>query len=211
MFKRQILLLLLLSNVLIIQASDSVAFYEKLASYLPQTVGLKEFPSINKLRYNGDCSGFVAFIFHLAGLNLRKLYGIADNGVTAIWEGLKTQGFLLNPEIKDLQAGDIVFFDNTYDMNKNALWDDELSHIGVVESVDEFNTVTYIHYGSRGVVRAKMNLHHPQIYATNINSNTHRFNDLLRASEVRGVNPEYLSGSLYRGAARLVVQKKVQS
>ncbi|MGL4676750.1 MAG: CHAP domain-containing protein [Brevinema sp.] len=180
-------------------------FYQKMLTYAPKTVGLTRFPKINNFRYNGDCSGFIAFLFHLAGLNLLKLYGIGDSGVSAIWDGLSKQNFILDHQ--ELQVGDILFFDNTYDKNKNGRWDDDFSHIGVVESVDEYKTVTYLHYGSRGVVRAKMNLKHPTTYSATKNGQSYRYNDLLRASKKRGVNPKYLSGSLYRGAARIIVQK----
>ncbi|MGL4388055.1 MAG: CHAP domain-containing protein [Brevinema sp.] len=209
MSKRQLYLLFLSTNILFSEINDTALFHQKLSSYIPKTVGLQEFPTINHLKYLGDCSGFVAFLFHLAGLNLKKLYGIADNGVTAIWEGLHIQGFILDNQ--DLQIGDIIFFDNTYDMNKNMVWDDALSHIAVVESVDEFQTITYVHYGSKGVTRAKMNLKHPHIFITNIQENSYRFNDVLRNSDQRGINPDYLSGSLYRGAARVSVKKKIKS
>ncbi|MGL4562998.1 MAG: CHAP domain-containing protein [Brevinema sp.] len=205
-FKKQILLLFLLTDILFAQLNDNIIFYEKLAMQLPKTIGLTKFPSINNQKYFGDCSGFVAFLFHLAGLNLKKIYGIGDNGVAAIWEGLQERGYIL--EHRDLAPGDIIFFDNTYDMNKNSLWDDELSHIGVVESVDQFHTITYVHYGSRGVARANMNLKHPDTFSTNINGVTYRFNDLLRHSSERGVNHRYFSSTLYRGSARLYLQKK---
>ncbi len=109
-------------------------------------------------------------------------------------------------EGKDLQAGDIVFFDNTYDKNKNGERDDYFTHVGVVESVDDMGTVTYVHYGSRGVVRAKMNLHSPELFETTINGERYRLNDYLRSS-AKSTSKD-LSGYLYRGAARIIVAKK---
>ncbi len=187
-------------------ANDNITFYNKLLNKSPKLLGLKEFATINGFKYNGDCSGFIAFLFHAAGLNLLNLYGQGDSGVSAIWDGLKINKLLLDH--KNLQAGDIVFFDNTYDKNKNGLWDDEFSHIGVVESVDENQTITYLHYGSRGVARAKMNLSYPEIYSKNQSGTMVRYNDLIRNSSKKGVNPKYLSGALYRGAARIIVSKK---
>ncbi|MDK2818219.1 MAG: CHAP domain-containing protein [Spirochaetota bacterium] len=187
-------------------ANDNITFYNKLLNKSPKLVGLKEFATINGFKYNGDCSGFIAFLFHAAGLNLLNLYGQGDSGVSAIWDGLNINNLLLDH--KNLQAGDIVFFDNTYDKNKNGLWDDEFSHIGVVESVDENQTITYLHYGSRGVARAKMNLSYPEIYSMNQSGRMVRYNDLIRNSSKKGVNPKYLSGALYRGAARIIVSKK---
>lgn len=206
--KRFFVLIFVTVNMIFSSENDNEFFYRRLLERAPQTVGLKKFPKINGQYYHGDCSGFIAFLFHLAGLNLKKLYGIGDNGVTAIWNGLSQNGFILKDN--RLKEGDIVFFDNTYDMNKNTKWDDKLSHIGIVESIDKFQTVTYLHYGSKGVMRAKMNVSHPHVFTTNINGESYRFNDLIRKSEQRGVNTKYLSGNLYSGAARLNLKRKVQ-
>ncbi len=199
--KKLLSILCLLSIISPSFAGDNAEFYQKLLQRADQTVGLKSFPTINGHRYNEDCSGFVAFLFHLAGLNLRELFGIGSGGTEVIWDGLKKNNFIINHQ--NLQAGDIVFFDNTYDRNKNGKWDDELSHIGVVESIDDKGTMTYIHYASRGVVRAKMNLQHPKTFM----EDGERYNDLLRNSTEKGVNPDYLAGALYRGAARITVTK----
>lgn len=189
-----------------LQAQESDLFYRQLVYTLAQFIGTKEFPRVNGFKYNEDCSGFVAFIFHATGLNLVKTYGKGSSGVSAIWNGMKNHELLLDHE--NLQAGDIVFFDNTYDKNRNGIWDDKLSHIGIVESVDENGTATYVHYGSRGVARAKMNLSHPKVYNQTVGKTVTRYNDIIRNSRKKGVNPHYLSGALYKGAARIPVQKK---
>lgn len=204
--KKTIILLLLCLPLIPILADDNQEFYRRLQGYMPNTIGMKKFPSINNQKYRGDCSGFIAFLFHLAGVNFLKLYGIGHNGVSAIWDGMKKKGFILNT--KNLQAGDIIFFDNTYDMNKNHQWDDPLSHIGVVESIDAQHTITYIHYGSKGVTRAKMNLRYPEKYIGKINNIPYRYNDFLRVNKKGRSNSKYLSGALYRGAARLILIKK---
>jgi len=203
--KKNIISILLLFIVTPIFANDNKEFYRRLVGYMPNTVGMKKFPSINSQKYRGDCSGFIAFLFHLAGVNFLELYGIGTNGVAAIWDGLQKKGFII--EINQLQIGDIIFFDNTYDMNKNNKWDDFLSHIGVVESIDQNNTITYLHYASKGVVRAKMNLQHPEIFNYTSNGNKYRYNDFLRAKGNKKSTSKYLSGSLYRGVARLSLKK----
>lgn len=191
-------------------AGDNAAFYDKLLSQAPHTVGLTKFPRINNKFYRGDCSGFIAFLFHWAGLDFLKLYGIGSNGVAAIWDGLEQRNYIL--QSSELQPGDIVFFDNTYDKNLNLRWDDELTHIGVVESVDELGTATYLHYGSKGVVRARMNLQHPETHSIRENGEVYVMNDYLR-SRSRGEksSSQHLSGSLYRGAARIYLEKKKSS
>ncbi len=116
---KKIIALFCLINIPIF-SQNNTEFYQKFTILAPKTVGLKKFPTINHYRYNEDCSGFVAFLFHLTGLNLIKMYGIGTSGVVAIWDGLKKFNFILDDI--DLQVGDIIFFDNTYDKNKNGLW-----------------------------------------------------------------------------------------
>ncbi len=184
-------------------AADNELFYEKLVQNIESTIGSKNFPKVNGIFFNGDCSGFIAYLFHLTGLNLRDLYGTGSNGVTAIWNGLSEMGYTLDHN--DLQAGDIIFFDNTYDRNKNGVRDDYLSHIAVIESVDEYGTATYVHYGSKGVVRAKINLNQPEVFETTKNGERYRYNSYLRNAQP--YTQTELSGYLYRGAARITVAK----
>lgn len=191
-------------------AGDNAAFYNKLLAQAPHTVGLTKFPRINDKFYRGDCSGFIAFLFHWAGLDFLKLYGIGNNGVAAIWNGLEQRNYII--QSAELQPGDIVFFDNTYDKNRNLRWDDKLTHIGVVESVDELGTATFLHYGSKGVVRARMNLQQPKIHSIREDGKVYVMNDYLRRrSRGEKSSPKHLSGALYKGAARIYLQKKKTS
>ncbi len=184
-------------------AGDNSLFYEKLLQNIDGTIGAKNFPKVNGIFFNGDCSGFIAYLFHLTGLNFRDLYGEGSNGVTAIWNGLSDMGYIL--EHGELQAGDIIFFDNTYDRNRNGLRDDDLSHIAVIESVDEYGTATYVHYGSKGVVRAKINISNPEVFETTKNGERYRYNSYLRNASPYTMTE--LSGYLYKGAARITVSR----
>lgn len=184
------------------QADDNADFYASLAEKLPLTEGLKKFPTVNSRPYLADCSGYVSFAFHWAGLDMLKLYGIAPNGVSAIWLGLHKYGF----QVTDgpLRAGDIVFFHNTVDKNKNNKRDDAFTHIGIVESVGEYNIARVLHYGSKGVARIRMNISAPELRSLGDGGETVIFNDYLR----RGSVPENLAGSLYAGAMRMNLAKK---
>jgi hypothetical protein len=57
--------------------------------------------------------------------------------------------------------GDIVYFHDTYDRNRNRRFDDPFTHVGLVESVDGEGTVTFLHAAGHVVKREKMNLRHP--------------------------------------------------
>ncbi|MGL5255315.1 MAG: CHAP domain-containing protein [Brevinema sp.] len=182
------------------KAQDNAEFYTNLQQKIAHTIGLTKLPSVNKRSYRADCSGYISFIFHWSGLDLLQLYGIAPNGVSAIWLGLSSYGFEVKG--KDLQAGDIVFFHNTTDRNRNGKRDDAFTHIGIVEKVDSTGTIVFAHLGSKGVVRAKMNLYLPE---TRRLDGDIIMNDYLRRG---GNDSSNLSGALYAGAMRPKLAKK---
>lgn len=187
-------------------ADDNQLFYNKLGICTRKSVGMKRFPKIKGSWYRSDCSGYVCFVFHAAGLNLRKVYGSGQNGVTAIWNGMKNNGFLLNH--KNLRPGDLIFFDNTVVKPKRGLWNNPLTHIALVESVNALGIITYVHYGSKGVTRAKMHLKYPYKSHICVSGKRYRCNHVLRRRSRKSSDPRYLSGALYRGAARIVVKKQ---
>ena len=45
---------------------------------------------------------------------------------------------------------EMVFFDNTYDRNKNHRLDDPLTHIAIVVGVDTDETIQMVHLGGSG-------------------------------------------------------------
>src|SRR5207253_7821343 len=57
--------------------------------------------------------------------------------------------------------GDLAFFDNSYDRNRNHLLDDRLTHVGIVEEVFPDGTALILHATNHGIVREPMNLLHP--------------------------------------------------
>jgi len=59
-------------------------------------------------------------------------------------------------------VGDLAFFDNTYDRNRNGKLDDELTHVAVVIGVEDDGTILLAHAGtSAGRTLLHMNLEHP--------------------------------------------------
>lgn len=98
------------------------------------------------------CNGLVEDVLRDAGLPLR-------GNVRTLWATMKDRGWVHRRKIPE--PGDIVFFDKTYDSNKNGRQDDELSHIGVVIDVDEDGTVHMVHRGSKGIRPLILNLSHP--------------------------------------------------
>ncbi len=137
--------------------------------------------------FRNDCSGFVCATATRAGLPLK-------GNTRSLWEWARQEG--ITHQRKMPRVGDLVFFDNTYDRNKNGKWDDPLSHIAVVLEIDSDGTMILAHGGtSKGRTTMTMNLREPD----NPDLNSH-----LRWK--KGGDPRsyrYLSGELWRGFATL--------
>ncbi len=108
-----------------------------------------------------DCSGLVRLAYRAAGgepSGLRVERG--DNAVTAMWRTAVANGaFHEGPPV----PGDLVIFRETYDRNRDGKVNDGLTHVGVVESVDEEGVVTFIHRGGKGVARARLDPSRPGV------------------------------------------------
>ncbi|MFZ5480980.1 MAG: CHAP domain-containing protein [Myxococcota bacterium] len=137
-------------------------------------------------RYRWDCSGLVEAA--LAGA------GCAYRGSSAmLFEAARDAGVLHRR--RRPQPGDVAFFDDTYDRDGNGRVDDPLSHVAVVEAVDEDGTIGLVHVGSKGVVRFVMNLRHPDVRD---DADGKRLNDYLRAKgSDDGPRTRYLAGELW--------------
>ena len=109
-------------------------------------------------RFRFDCSGVARGIYAKAGFRLGHVEAPGQaNDSHVLFELVRRSGSLRrsNP-----LAGDLVFFDNTWDQNDNGLEDDAISHVGVVENVDDDGTVVFVHRVGRRIVRYRMNLTH---------------------------------------------------
>jgi hypothetical protein len=147
---------------------------------------LKALPS----GFRNDCSGFVMAAYAKAGHALagstRSLWSLArDEGSTT----------------RRPAPGDVAFFDDTYDRNRNGRRDDPLTHVAVVLSIDPDGTITMAHGGtSKGRTLLHMNLEHP---GERLGPDGQVWNDWLRARH-KGESDRAprLAGQLFRGFAR---------
>lgn len=99
--------------------------------------------------FRRDCSGFVAAAYAGGGFEL-------GGSSKDLYERSKAAGVLHKKKTPEI--GDLAFFDNTYDRNKNGRRDDDLTHVAVVEAVADDGTIIMVHYGSKGVARISMDL-----------------------------------------------------
>lgn len=136
-----------------------------------------------------DCSGAILAAHYKAGMDLIPTFSAeTGNGVARLWR-MGTPGG--EPSI-----GEVIFWDNTYDRNRNGLWDDELTHAGIVVAKDRDGTISYVHHNyRRGIVVETMNLGSPD---------SDDLNSPMRMRGQRGVHRnKWLASHLYRDTRRI--------
>jgi hypothetical protein len=138
-----------------------------------------------------DCTGFVEGVYAKAGVSFRGMGLAGDNGVTALYRYARTHGRVYTRGKP--KPGDLVFFRETYDQNRDGRRNDGLTHVGLVDGIEEDGTVVVIHRVKRGVVRYRMNLAKPSLQRDPRTGEV--LNDMLRAPGV-GKMP-VLTGQLF--------------
>lgn len=143
--------------------------------------------------FRNDCSGFVMAATARAGVPV-------SGSTKSLWEAFKSEG--ATHLRKEPRVGDLAFFDNTTDRNRNGRVDDPLTHIAVVIDVESDGTILLAHDGTgAGRAELRMNLQHPDVH---INDRGKVLNNHLRGR--RNSDPKatrYLSGELWRGFATI--------
>ncbi|MHB8876208.1 MAG: CHAP domain-containing protein [Myxococcaceae bacterium] len=141
-----------------------------------------------------DCTGLVRFAYGLLGIELMQpVEGHRLNGVTIIFRGARSRGAL---HAHAPSPGDLVFFRETYDRDRDGARDDGLTHVAVVESVGADRTVTFVHRSGQGITRGRMNLARPDVRSDELGA---VINDYLRTSS-RG-RPAAFAAELFVGFA----------
>lgn len=146
-------------------------------------------------RYGSDCSGLVRGVYASQRVDLHDGLGELDggNGVGRIYTHVVEHGRIhYGPTV---HPGDLVFFHNTWDFNRDGLPNDPLTHVGIVETVERDGTVIFVSWVSAGVERYRMNLRHPGIHKT---AEGRVLNDHMRRKGAG--DPEatrYLTGQLF--------------
>lgn len=136
-------------------------------------------------QYRYDCSGFVMAAHMSANVQVEgasnRLYETAQKHQVL---HRKTRPFL----------GDVVFFDNTYDRNKNGKRDDLITHVALVTAVDANGTIEMVHLGGSGIKKLYMNLRSPNVHK---NKDGLLLNSYLRVKKDKDNGPR-LSGELWK-------------
>jgi cell wall-associated NlpC family hydrolase len=141
--------------------------------------------------YTDDCSGFVRLVYASEGIDLSRLPA-RSSIVQAMYVRARENGALREGLPR---PGDLVFFRNTYDRNRDGRRNDGLTHVGIVESVEGDGTVTFVHRGGSGIVRAHLNLQNPKTFR----DGDETLNDVMRRKSK--LSRAYLTGELFAGYA----------
>jgi hypothetical protein len=146
-------------------------------------------------RYASDCSGFVRGVYATQRVDLYDGLGELDggNGVGRIYTHAVEHGRIhYGPTV---HPGDLVFFHNTWDFNRDGLPNDPLTHVGIVETVERDGTVIFVSWVSAGVERYRMNLQRPDIHKT---VNGQVLNDhIRRKGTAESEATRHLTGQLF--------------
>jgi len=157
---------------------------------------------VNGRRFTFDCSGLARGVYVTQGIDLYDGLGELDggNGVGRIYGHVVQHGRIhYGPTV---YPGDLVFFHNTWDFNRDDRFNDPLTHVGVVEGVERDGTVVFVSRVAGGIERYRMNLRMPDTHRT---SDGRVLNDFMRRKEFR--DPEatqYLTGQLFAAFGTLI-------
>lgn len=172
-----------------------------IATTAARLVGARTIRAGNRL-ISYDCAGVTRAIYLSQGIDLYEGgEGKGNpNGVRLIYGHVRKHGRVhRGPGVR---PGDLVFFDNTWDLNQDGRLNDSLTHVGVVELVESDGTVVFISRVANAIERYRMNLRFPNVSQT---SDGRRLNDYLRRKESGDVaRTGYLTGQLFVAFGTLV-------
>jgi cell wall-associated NlpC family hydrolase len=100
-----------------------------------------------------DCTGFARWAYLASGEDLVSGSAGAMLSTAARARAVRRGGRPL--------PGDLVFFRETYDRDRDRRRDDGITHVGVVERVEPDGTVVFAHRASSGVKESRLNLRFP--------------------------------------------------
>lgn len=150
--------------------------------------------------FRSDCSGFIQGVIWDQGHDLNafyKTYRWEVNGVALIQKYIERVG-QFGKRLKP-QKGDLVFFNQTYDKNKDGLRNDPLTHLGIITHIDQNHTITFLHHMQGHVQKGYMNLKLPRIQKRGGKT----FNSLLTRSVSQNLAAQLFEGlgKVYSGAS----------
>ncbi len=150
-------------------------------------------------KFSWDCTGTVCAIYWHAGIDLAADFArFSGNGVNRLYQTLEARRLLYRAPLPI--AGDLVFWDNTWDQDGDGKWDDPLTHVGMVTESSRDGAISYVHlHHSRGVVIESMSLREPDVHQRMENGRMRIVNAPMRLAAPGQPHPaQWLAGQLFR-------------
>lgn len=173
----------------------------RLAARASSLVGEKGEFRVGRERFNADCTGFVEAVYEAEGVPLRGLMRRAApeerTGVDAAHRTMAAFGTIL-ARGEWPAPGDLVFWRDTYDRNRNGRLDDGLTHVGIVLYVVD-RTVIFVHRGGQAVARGAMDPRRPD----EATADGRVVNSHLRRRDPRLEGVPLLAGALFAAYGRI--------
>jgi probable lipoprotein NlpC len=158
-------------------------------------------------RFPADCSGFVASVYQAEGIPLRRLMTQAapgeTSGVAAAYQAARSYGVVFGGGGERPRPGDLVFFHDTYDRNRNGRVDDPFTHMGIVERVED-GAVTFLHRGAKSVSRGTLTRERP---GEGRDADGRVLNSVLRDKLPRIAGEASLAGELFMAYGRIELER----
>jgi hypothetical protein len=175
---------------------------ERLAARAARWVGHAGAFSVGDHRFPPDCSGFAYAVYAAEGVPLGRLAALAapaeTSGAAALHRAAVRYGAVFGGGGEWPAPGDLIFFHDTYDRDRDGGADDRFTHVGIVEAVSG-GTVTFLHRGGRRVVRAVVTPDRPRV-ATD---GEKVLNSPLREKSRGAKGAPALAGALFAGYGRI--------
>ena len=140
------------------QDGPDLSFYDlqaRIAARAASLVGQAGEFRVGSERFNADCTGFIEAVYEAEGIPLRALMRAAApeerSGVAAAFRTMRAHGTVFGRRGDWPAPGDLVFWHDTYDRNRNGKADDPFTHVGIVEYVVD-GTVVFLHRGGQARV-----------------------------------------------------------
>lgn len=179
------------------EKSESNLFKRKTIVENAQSFLSRKYINVDGKNFNYDCSGFVLAVYYKSGIDIQnsEINGAKSNMVRSVYDYTEKNGIIYGDVLP--KPGDLVFFENTKGHSPGIL-----THIGIVEKIEQDGTVAFIHKSSRGIRRDFLNLNSP---SSRFSENDEITNSYLRRRRSKdSPGSKYLAGELFAGYGNII-------
>jgi class 3 adenylate cyclase len=115
-------------------------------------------------KWTNSLSGFVKMVYlyfdvDITNTNPKNINGTWKNTTELIYSFIQENGKIFQKGSP--KVGDFIFFDNTYDKNKNDKFDDPLTTVAIIIDIDKEETIYFLYKVGNTIRIRNMNLKHP--------------------------------------------------